>query len=515
MNALEPMRLSRFLVSLCIALSLTLGLTTPAAAREWLRASLPGIVIYSDGQAHDLKMWALKIELFDALLKKRYGSGTEEQGSPLTIYLLDDAKAVSNQAGRANLTGFYSSSTEGSFAVASRQREYYAERLSGQMSLFHEYTHHFMYRHFVSAYPAWYREGFAEYLSTTTFDMDWRPTIAVPAIHRYSELRKSPPSLESIFTSSVEDFKPDEKARFYAWSWKLVYMLSADSVRREQLGRYLKLYAEGEESLRAASMAFGDLKRLEGELRGYVAPASGVTLPDPVLPKRDLVNVETLDPVQSQLVDLHLNRRLKIAPLRTSASLLELDAAYPARPDVLLELALAQKAQGLAGDANAFAMAEATAAKAMALSPEEARIVAVWADLAIRRMKRNPATPSAEWDAVRSKLSSATRQKPNDPFTLITFFRAFVEQPTQPSPEAHAAIARALALQPESYQIRLLRTFSLSARGRFAEAKAIARIMASDPHAARIGQRALLSLERAEADSRVPNLPQSELESIP
>lgn len=507
-----PMKPHRTLIALLLALCVALGFSAPASAREWLRAALPGMVIYSDGGEHDLKLWTLKLELFDALLKQRYGNGSEDQGSPLTIYLLENENAVSKQAGRRNLTGFYSSSAEGSFAVASRQPEYYKERLSGQMSLFHEYTHHFMYRHFVSAYPAWYREGFAEYTSTTKFDLDWRPTLAIPAFHRYSQLRKSPPSLEKILTASVEDFKPDEKARFYAWSWKLVTMLNADGARKQQLDRYLKLYAEGADPLTAAAATFGDLKQLEGELRGYVAFDSGISLPDPVLPKHDLVAVEKLDPVASQLVDLHLARRLNAAPAQTSAALQALAEIYPERTDVLLELALARKAQGLAGDANALRMAEAAAAKAMTLAPDNARITAVWADLAIRRMKGDASTSAKDWDAMRRRLAIATARDSDDPYALMTFFRTYVEQRKLPSPAAHDAIAQALTLQPESYHIRMLRAFSLAVQKRFDEAKAIARILASDPHASEMGKRALASLERAEAQSQSPSLPQVESE---
>lgn len=515
MTGLAMMKLRRILFAVSLALALILGLSTPAMAREWLRATLPGIMIYSDGKPHDLSLWALKIELFDALLQKRYGNGSDDQGSPLTIYLLENGNAVSKQGGRKNLTGFYSSSSEGSFAVASRQPEYYPNRLSGQMSLFHEYAHHFMYRHFVSAYPAWYREGFAEYTSTTRFDADWRPTVAIPAFHRYSELRKSPPSLEKILTASVEDFKPDEKARFYAWSWKLVYMLNADSNRKEQLDRYLQLFAGGADSLTAATVSFGNLKQLEGELRGYVAPASGISLTDPVLSDRELVTVETLDPVESRLVDLHLDRRLKVMPAQTTEGLQALAAAYPERVDVLLELALAQKVQGLAGDPNALRMAEATAAKAMVLAPDNARTAAVWADLTIRRMKGNPATRTTEWDATQRRLSIAIKRDPDDPYALMTYFRAYAEHPKQPSAGAHEAIARALTLQPESYHIRMLAAFSLALQKRFAEAKAIVRILASDPHAAEMGKRALASLERAEANARPPPALQPELESAP
>src|SRR5690606_15633723 len=109
---------------------------------------------------------------------------------------------------------------------------------------------------------------------------------------------------------------------------------------------------------------------------------------------------------------------------------------------------------------------------------------------------------SKDWDALRRRLTIATTRDPDDPYSLMTFFRTYVEQRKLPSPAAHDAIARALTLQPESYHIRMLRAFSLAVQKRFDEAKAIARILASDPHASEMGKRALASLERAEAQSR-------------
>jgi hypothetical protein len=41
---------------------------------------------------------------------------------------------------------------------------------------------------------------------------------------------------------------------------------------------------------------------------------------------------------------------------------------------------------------------------------------------------------------------------------------------------------RALALQPESYELRSLAVYSLAMRGRLAEARQVARVLASDPH---------------------------------
>ena len=488
---MKPLRL---LVLACIALALS----SPAAARDWLRAVMPGFVVYSDGYPHDLELWALKIQLYDALLENRYGGKQSDPGSPLTIYLLPDAKAVSALVGKKNLTGTYSSSSEGSFAIASRQPEYYKDRLSGQITLFHEYAHHFMYRHFVSAYPAWYREGFAEYVSTASFDMDWRATFGAPAIYRYKTLRKDPPSIEKILTGSVDDFEPDEKARFYAWSWKLVHMLNATPARQRQLDRYLTLFANGTAPLTAATTAFGDLAQLETDLHAYVPRASGTTTATPVLQSQPEVTVEFLDAVDSRLVDLHLNRRLDRDPQRTTQALRALAAAHPDRANVLSELAMAERELALAGDAKVFPAAEAAASAALALAPNDARTAGVWADLAFRRMKSQATSKPEDWSAVRTRLAAVMARDPDDPFAEMTLFRSFLDEPKQPSIAAHSAIARAFALQPESYEIRSMQIYSLAIQGRFAQARAIARILASDPHAAAIGKQALASLDRME-----------------
>ncbi len=110
-------------------------------------------------------------------------------GSPLTIYLLDEGEDVERLTGRENIQGLYSPSSEGSYLIASRAPGYYKERLSGQRVLFHEYTHHFMYRHFNSAWPVWYREGFAEYAERVhircRLDRESGPTqLAAPQISR-------------------------------------------------------------------------------------------------------------------------------------------------------------------------------------------------------------------------------------------------------------------------------------------------------------------------------------------
>lgn len=181
--------------------------SAPAQARQWVRAEMPGVVLYSDGYPHELQRWALKLRLFDALLRQQFNltEPDADTGSPLTIYLLEEGKDVETLTGLKNIQGLYSPSSEGSFLIASRAPGYQKEQLSGQITLFHEYTHHFMYRHFTSAWPSWYREGFAEYASAATFDADWKATVGQPNWPRMKHLDGKPMPLATVLTASVDD----------------------------------------------------------------------------------------------------------------------------------------------------------------------------------------------------------------------------------------------------------------------------------------------------------------------
>ena len=251
-----------------IALCLSLVLTLPASAAEWLRADTPNFVIYSDGYPHEVTRWAKRVEMLDALLRVRFDKPGPRKGTKLTIYMVENSNAVERLTGRKNLHGLYSPSSEGSFAITHRKLAYYDNQLSGQMTLFHEYAHHFMFRNFPSAYPAWYREGFAEFVSTVEFDIDGAATFGLPSGYRAKHLRKSPPPMEKLLLADVGNIKPKVRAPFYAWSWLLVHMLNSDPARAAQLRDYLARFAAGAGPEQAAG-AFGDLHALERSLEAY------------------------------------------------------------------------------------------------------------------------------------------------------------------------------------------------------------------------------------------------------
>jgi len=478
----------RLIASLVVALLCLVS--APSHAREWVRTELPGVIIYSDGYPHELQRWALKLRLFDALLRAQTGRPPQDRnsGSPLTIYLLDEGKDVERLTGRENLQGLYSPSIEGSFLIANRAPAYDKTRLSGQMSLFHEYTHHFMYHHFTTAWPVWYREGFAEYASAITFDADHKATIGLPNWPRLKHLDGKPMAVEKVLNASVEDFKPDDRARFYAWSWKLVHVLMASPEDRRNLARYLRLFASGTDSWAAAQAAFGDLELLETRLHAHVPDPRGGKIVEVFLPEEEATAVSAFDPMSSRLIDLRLERRAGRNRKATAAGLRALVSANPGNGEARQELALALSGIDLSE-------ARMQALQAISLSPDDPRARAIWAGVAFRQVKTNPASMPSDWVKVRSTLASNIGHDTRDPMALATLFRSYLLEPRRPNSAAHIAMARAFSLQPESYELRSLVIYSLALQGRMAAARRTARVLASDPHSGDLGQRTLEALD--------------------
>ncbi len=461
------------LLHVVLALMLATALAVPASARDWLRAETPNFVVYSDGYEHELQRWAKKIEMFDLLLRKQFNLPAGRKGTKLVVYMLKDERAVSQLVGRKYLTGLYSPSTEGSYAVTNRKPAYYAKTMSGQATLFHEYAHHFMYRHFNAAYPAWYREGFAEYVATAAFDIDGTWKFGLPATWRRKHLEKDPLPIEAILFADAE-------------------------ARRGQLDTYLDRFAAGK-GAKEAAMAFGNIDTLEGQLRGYAKAGYRYTVSSDAISYSEPIPVTELGPVKSRLIDIWLERKVGRGPAFVLEPLQQLALANPDNADVLYELAMAQSEAALKAKAGDFAAAEATVDRALAIDPEYVRINALKANLTFRRLVRGEDKKSREWLAGRQRLIKAMKADVNDPLPFLALFQSFARQGSRIPRIGHAAIERAFRLQPENREIRTGYALSLAWRGRYDEAEQIARVLASDPHAAATGKRTLANVRRIKA----------------
>lgn len=147
-------------------LALTVIARPAIAADKWLKAETKHFVIYSSGKREELERFARTTEKFDALMRLLTQAPANDEPLRLPIYVLANAEGVSalmNDKART-VAGFYRASKYGSFAVANRERATGKTDLKADAVLQHEYAHHFMFRNFAFAYPAWYIEGFAEFV---------------------------------------------------------------------------------------------------------------------------------------------------------------------------------------------------------------------------------------------------------------------------------------------------------------------------------------------------------------
>lgn len=459
----------------------------PALAEPWLKATTDDFVIYSEGDPADLRQYAQDLERFDALLRQRFGIAPDEGANPLTVYLLDKPKSVSRLLDRDHTAGFYSPASEGSFAIATRAADRGGKALSGQMTLFHEYVHHFMYRHLGAPWPAWYREGLAEYLSTVRFTSDGNWTAGTPPGRRLRRARESRVPTAAFLATDAPATDAKTPRDFYAQAWLMVHLLESDQALKSRLDAYLAAIADGEPPA-AAAARLGDPAELDRLLEAHAAklpPAITSQLP---LQSAPIPQVAALDETTSALVELELARRTGRDSTATRDALALLAQRFPNDASVLYQLALAERAAGRSADA--------TTDRLLALAPGHARGHVLKAELLV--------AAGSDRTPILAELAQAASLAPDDPFVLVSRYRIESQLVMPLTPEVARGVARAFALAPESSAIRLSQAFALASRGQFDDAEALVRVMAYDPHAGPVGAKAMEALAAMRAQVAEP-----------
>lgn len=479
------------------------SIPTPAdaAKRPWLRAKTHHFVIYSSGTRKQLEDFATTMEKFDATLRLTFGFPEEDQPVPLTIYMLSTQDEVSDLIGdkKGFVAGFYHPSREGSFAVSNRESATNAYVLDAEVVLFHEYAHHVTFHQLNFPYPDWYTEGFAEYLSTVSFDKAGIASIGRPAQHRAAGLFYGDEmKIATVLYGDREKFTSAQRDEFYGRSWLLVHYLRDSGKRPDQLHNYLLAISKGIPAQEAAEQSFGDLKQLDRELRGYMnGKLSYHKTLKPVEFRRELA-ITALDPIESQLVMLAARRKTnrEIASVRNE--LAALAAAQPQRAAIWLELAHAELAvwqQDEAAMKGLATAAEAAVDRALAADPSLPRANALKAELAFYRLRESGDDTPASWRAARALLVKANAADTEDPVPLYNWYQSYAIQGKEPSKVARDALEKAFSLQPEVAEVRATFAIDLARQDKFDQALRLARLMANDPHNPEYGQHVLKQIE--------------------
>lgn len=256
----------RFLANflLCALLS---ALPSVAAAR-WHEARSPNFIVYSDGSEAELRQSAALLEEYDRLLRRLTGTSAPPSPAALKVYLVGSAGKLRQIAHLPEgALGVYMARVGGTAMFAVRGDR---PGLGGEEVLLHEYAHHFMTRYYPAAYPAWYREGFAEYVMTARFFPDRIEVGRFNPGRAITLLRGTWLPADRIFSRGTAGLSSAQLPQFYAESWLIVHYLFAAPERREALSRYLADLHRGVAEATAFQSAFGmDHRAFDTALKRY------------------------------------------------------------------------------------------------------------------------------------------------------------------------------------------------------------------------------------------------------
>ncbi|WP_271299365.1 hypothetical protein [Sphingomonas sp. CV7422] len=448
------MRFGKIWVSL-----LALAVAQPVAA-EWYEATSKHFIVYAQGSADLVQKRAERLEWFDGLVRMFNAiPANEGDGSnKLTVYVVADDSAVRRLFGKGgdHIAGFYQGRASGSvaFTPARDERPDDINALHPQVVLFHEYGHHLLLGNYETALPAWFGEGYPEFLSTARFDKDaiW---LGTPAQHRaYDLLMAAPLSAEQLFSLNMtQKLRDTQTAALYARGWLLTHYLVMDPTRKAQLDAYLRALNAGTPGAEAARAAFGDLRTLDKSLSAYLHKSTMAAYRIPIerLPK-PVVSVRALSPGEREMIVLRMRsdrgvNRETAQPILAEAT--PIAERYP--KDAVVQGWFAE----MALDAGRLDLADAAAERALAIDPKSSQALVYRAQVHLRRASAAHATDPAVWREARNWLLRANKIDTNDAYALQLFYQSFRMAGTPPTDNAKAALRRAHELVPQDEGLAL------------------------------------------------------------
>jgi hypothetical protein len=480
---------------------------------SWRRAETEHFIFYSDGSEKSLREDAVKLERFDRLMRQLTSINAETYPVKLTVYFVRSAEKV-----RAlypgpvkQIAGFYSPSPAGVLAVVPRTIESYGQggdkfAQTEDVILFHEYAHHLMLQYFPVAYPAWYVEGFAEFIGNTRVERDGIVKYGIANISRAPSLFQGLQlPIEKLLTARVTDLKRDDVGNLYARGWLLTHYLNFEPSRQGQLQAYLVAVGNGKPSLDAAKESFGDLKLLNRAIDRYATGRlSYRELANPIAePKPFAVTQLSEGTSDSLLLRVKLTRQTAPKEREPIAQeLRKLAALHPRNADIATALAEAEL------DLENEAVAGQTADAALKIDPQSSRAL-LWKGLSLARpLIRAKIQDLAKWKEARSWIVKANRASPEDPLPLFEYYLSFIGAGLPPSETAVLGLGKAVALVPQDNSLRFTYASALANQKKYDLAVAVLQPVASNPHgggASDAAQGMIARLMEAKREGKIPS----------
>lgn len=470
-----------------LLLLLGLLLAQPALA-TWRVAETAHFRIYSEASEKKLREDAAVLEDYHRLLLMLTGRKWPEDAPKLDIYKLSGRGQMVMLSPRIgpNVQGFYRPTDAGIVAVSLQGSSGGQQFITGQEILLHEYAHHFMLQNASGALPAWYVEGFAEYMMTADFKPDRVDFGGANLGRAYALQLESWLPLEQVL---VRPPKVNQQA-FYAQSWLLTHYLFRMEGMKEPLRDYLKRVTGGEESVAAFKAAISDdLPGFQRKLRAY-ADGKNMTFSKMTrkAPAAAEIRVTTLpaaaDDMLLPLVAMQLPQKAE-TDAANFARLKKAAAKLPDDPWAARALAVAE---AISGDRSAAA----AQLDALLLTLPDDPLLLRWRAHLYRADKSGADIQDVR--AARRLLARAFKVAPNDWQVLSAYARTFMAQGGALPPAVLDVLVRAHVLAPQAPGLAIQTGMALARAGEYAGAYNAIAPLAFSPHARDASQplRALL-----------------------
>lgn len=499
--------------TLALGLALLVACAASPARAEWRKAETAHFIVYGDVSERTIRAYAQKAERFDSLLRAYYPIENEYEIPKLEIYIAEGRRDMleASPGIPASVGGYYSPNSGRIHAVVD------TEAMSGDVVLFHEYAHHFMFQMRSNAYPSWFVEGFAEYYASA----DVRPDRIQFGRHlpgRMNSLTQGGNTwapMEDLLTWRYTASGRYRGASYYAQAWAMTHYFMSTPERTRMLGQYLAAIVRGEDSITAMQAATGRTPpQLQNDVRLYLTGQINVLTPQINIPEPQ-VTVSTLTPAEGDMA--WLDMRLDSEPVKPE----------PADDDGLTRKSEAQKAREAREEAehraelirSAFAAAERHRGDRMAMLVEaRAHRLSDNQDAAFSALEPLLGEASTDADALRlaGMILLDTAEKETDPAAALGRRRAamgYLARAVDADPldfriylglnKARQGMAgypndndittlemAALALAPQSFDARLRLGHAYMSRSMNEEAVTVLLPVANSPHRSRYTRQA-------------------------
>lgn len=466
---------------LVLAIAALVGLAGPAHA-EWYEASSDHFVIYADDKEADIRRFSENLERYHsamAFLTKRE-TDLPSPSNRVTIYVVGGKKEMRSLSGSKTIGGFYVPRAGGSRAFVQDIRNQRGYPDFSTVILLHEYAHHFLMSSSPLALPRWLNEGAAEFFAAASFNDDGSLLIGRPAQHRAGDIAFADPVhvRELIDPALYEQKKVKGYDTFYAKSWLLYHYLTFNEARRGQLRDYQIALFEGLGQKEAGEKAFGDLDKLERELKGYLRERMFSFSLSPDKLRTGTITLRPLSAGEAAVMPLQIRSQRGVGKEEAAAIVAEaraVAARFPGDAGVLTALAEAEYDAG--NDDAAIAAADG------ALARDPARTNAyIQKGYALFRQAAAADNKAAAYGTAVKPFVALNRLENDHPLPLIYFYRAQVERGVKPNENARAALKRAATLAPFDQGLQINAGMMLIQEGSHSIARAFLAPVAANPH---------------------------------